>query len=129
MNIALLFSSGFSRRMMNMQEPGSASSNNFKAKENVELRKAIASRTCQSCQNLKVETPRATETTELQKEEKQKDELEGSFQVSIIIVCTCGNSTACFLATKPGSLLLPPPLFSKPVDPPPTHACSACSKH
>ena len=101
----------------------------LQAKENVELRKAIASRTCQSCQNLKVETPRATETTELQKEEKQKDELEGSFQVSIIIVCTCGNSTACFLATKPGSLLLPPPLFSKPVDPPPTHACSACSKH
>ena len=31
------------------------------------------------------------------------------------LVSTCGNSTACCLVTKPGSLLLPPPLFSKPV--------------
>ena len=28
------------------------------------------------------------------------------------------------LFTKPGSLLLPPPLFSKPVAPPPTHPCT-----
>ena len=34
-------------------------------------------------------------------------------------VYTCGNSTACCLVTKPGSLLLPLPLFSKPVAPPP----------
>ena len=47
-----------------------------------------------------------------------------------------GNSTACRLVTKPGSLLLPPPpLFSKPVPPPPPsntpleEACSACSQH
>ena len=54
--------------------------------------------------------------------------------ISIILVCTCGNSTACCLVTTPGSLLLPPPLFSKPVAPPPSNApleeaCSACSQH
>ena len=36
------------------------------------------------------------------------------------LVSTCGNSTACCLVTKAGSLLLPPPLFSKPVAPPPS---------
>ena len=35
-----------------------------------------------------------------------------------VLVSTCGNSTACCLVTKPGSLLLPPPLFSKPLPPP-----------
>ena len=58
------------------------------------------------------------------------------------LASTCGNSTACCLVTKPGSLLIaPPPLFSKPVAPPPpplppTHRwrkfaqlLETCSKH
>ena len=45
------------------------------------------------------------------------------------LVSTCGNSTACCLVTKPGSLLLPPPLFSKPVAPPPTIPWRKLAQH
>ena len=51
---------------------------------------------------------------------------------SSLLVCTCGNSTACCLATKPGSLLLPLLYVASLLPPPPPpsntpleEACSA----
>ena len=47
--------------------------------------------------------------------------MEVHYNIIIVLVCTCGNST--------GSLLLPPPLFSKPVAPLPPPQTHHCSQH
>ena len=76
----------------------------------------------------------------LQWEMKNVDSIP--YSVSILynitlLASTC--ETACCLVIKPGSLLLPPPLFSKPVAPPsppppsspqtPLEEACSCSKH